>query len=211
MSGHDVTTLNHQTSINPFDTQFSYREPLPPLLVKVTGYRLLNVTLVLTFGVSRVVLKYHGQTVAPTILEWVMGVIITIGLYWLGFYEGIDPPIWPWFFHKDYSRPFLRYMRLIYIGLCLCFAQFHAEESLSHQNTNHLAMLMTSITSGVSSSQWHYTLHSTSYTHRAVRGNLRMPWSTLSPIQPSFISPPPQIYNFGTGPFTDRRGSLRRE
>ena len=79
MSGHDVTTLNHQTSIHPFDTQFSYREPLPPLLVKVTGYRLLNVTLVLTFGVSRVVLKYHGQTVAPTILAWVMGVIITIG------------------------------------------------------------------------------------------------------------------------------------
>jgi len=182
----DVTTLNHQLSIT-FGNRSSYQEPRPPLLVKVTGYRLLNITLLLAFGVSRVALMYKGQALAPTILEWVMGMVITLGLYWLGLYESIDPPIWPWLFHKDYSRPLLRNIRVIYIGIRVSFAQFCAAESLSHQNSfnsDHVAILMTAITSGFSPSQWHSTLRS-SYNNHAARADVRTPWFILSPGRPS--------------------------
>jgi hypothetical protein len=73
------TTRNHHLAIDMFDTHISYPESRPPLLIKLTGYRLLNVTLLSAFGMSRVVLQYKGQPVAPTTLEWVMGVVLTIG------------------------------------------------------------------------------------------------------------------------------------
>ena len=71
-----MTTRSHHLSI---DTQPFSGDSRPPLLVKVTGYRLLNVTVLCAFGISRVVLMYQGQTAVPTTLEWVMGVVIATG------------------------------------------------------------------------------------------------------------------------------------
>lgn len=49
----------------------------PPLLVKITGYRLLNTVIIAAFGIPKAVLSYHGQVVATT-LDLVLGVILAI-------------------------------------------------------------------------------------------------------------------------------------
>lgn len=43
----------------------------PPLGVKLTGYRLLNVGVILVFGVIQVALAHCGQSFALTTLDWV--------------------------------------------------------------------------------------------------------------------------------------------
>ena len=60
-------------------TPTSQNEPPSLFLVKVTGYRLLN-TSVITLVVSwKAVLSYQGQTVAPTTLDWIGAGILTLG------------------------------------------------------------------------------------------------------------------------------------
>lgn len=54
-------------------------EPQQPLLlVKLTGYRLLTMTVITTFGTVKAVLAYRGDSVAPNTLDWFIGVFITI-------------------------------------------------------------------------------------------------------------------------------------
>jgi hypothetical protein len=53
-------------------------DPPPPLGVKLTGYRLLNMSVVFAFGITKAILTYMGQSVAPTTLDWVAGVLLTI-------------------------------------------------------------------------------------------------------------------------------------
>jgi hypothetical protein len=45
----------------------------PPLGIKLTGYRLLNMIVLLGFGLAKFILSLQGQSVAPTGLEWVAG------------------------------------------------------------------------------------------------------------------------------------------
>lgn len=60
-------------------TPTSRSEPPSLFLVKVTGYRLLNI-FVITMVVSwKAVLSYQGQTVAPTTLEWIGAGILALG------------------------------------------------------------------------------------------------------------------------------------
>ena len=49
---------------------------LPPLGVKLTGYRLLNMTTVFSFGIIKAILTYMGQSTAPTTLDWVSGALL---------------------------------------------------------------------------------------------------------------------------------------
>jgi len=99
--------VNPIANANYEDNRDSHEDKRPPLLVKLTGYRILWAILITAFGVSKAVLTYQGQSGAPTTLDWVMGVVVTIGLGWLGLYEGENLPTWRWFFHKDYSRQVL--------------------------------------------------------------------------------------------------------
>ncbi|KAH8988348.1 hypothetical protein EDB92DRAFT_1872102 [Lactarius akahatsu] len=69
----------------------------PPLGVKLTGYRLLNITI--------------GRSTEPTTLDWVGGALLAVfqthftevptasSLYWIGLYEQRDT--WEWFFQVD--------------------------------------------------------------------------------------------------------------
>ena len=50
----------------------------PPLGVRLTGYRLLNVGVILVFGVIEVSLAYCGQSLAPTTLDWVAGALLVL-------------------------------------------------------------------------------------------------------------------------------------
>lgn len=95
--------------------------PRPPLLVKLTGYRLLNVLVIASFVAWKAALSYQGQSFAPTTLDWITGGVLTLGcvilhnvqkslvmycnrLWWLGLYESVKPPVLPWLFSWDYSR-----------------------------------------------------------------------------------------------------------
>ena len=63
LEGHHPTTLD---------------DPPPPLGVKLTGYRLLNMSVVFAFGITKAILTYMGQSVAPTTLDWVSGAFLAL-------------------------------------------------------------------------------------------------------------------------------------
>lgn len=46
--------------------------------VKLTGYRLLNIGVVFTFGTVKVVLSCLGESVTPNALDWFLGVFFTL-------------------------------------------------------------------------------------------------------------------------------------
>ncbi|KAH9060680.1 hypothetical protein EDB87DRAFT_1614773 [Lactarius vividus] len=74
---------------------------LPPLGVKITGYRLLNMMTVFSFGSAKAILTYMGQSAAPTTLDWVAGTLLAVLLYWIGLYEQGNTKKWEWFFRVD--------------------------------------------------------------------------------------------------------------
>ncbi|KAI0263242.1 hypothetical protein BC834DRAFT_827751 [Gloeopeniophorella convolvens] len=90
-------------------------DPPPPLGIKLTGYRLLNMTVVFSFGLVKAVLTYMGDSVAPTTMDWISGSVLAVALYWVGLYEGVKTPSWDWFFHVDlvYS---IRYFLKRFVG-----------------------------------------------------------------------------------------------
>lgn len=47
----------------------------PPFGVNITVYRLLNVTIVFSFGAAKAILTYLGQSTAPTTFDWVRGAL----------------------------------------------------------------------------------------------------------------------------------------
>jgi len=73
-----------------------------PLHVRLTGYRLLTIFIILVFGVPKAIQKVKGETL--TDLDWVIGITLSIGLWRLGQYATVDSPRQLWFFHCDYSR-----------------------------------------------------------------------------------------------------------
>ena len=50
----------------------------PPLGVKLTGYRLLNVGVILVFGVTEAALAHCGQSLALTTLDWMAGALLGV-------------------------------------------------------------------------------------------------------------------------------------
>ena len=47
-----------------------------PLGVKLTAYRLLNLVVMLAFGLAKFILSLKGQSIAPAGLEWVAGSVL---------------------------------------------------------------------------------------------------------------------------------------
>ncbi|TCD60487.1 hypothetical protein EIP91_010019 [Steccherinum ochraceum] len=90
----------------------------PPLLVSLTGYRLSNMTVMVAFGTAKAVLAWKGQSALPTALDWISGVVFFVISYWAGLYETVHPPVWPWFFHQDYSRSLARIFVLLPRSAC---------------------------------------------------------------------------------------------
>lgn len=48
------------------------------LLIALTGYRLLNMLIILVFGTVKTVLALMGHSAVPTALDWVLGVLFAI-------------------------------------------------------------------------------------------------------------------------------------
>jgi hypothetical protein len=49
----------------------------PPLGVKLTGYKLVFMMTILSFGTITTILTYMGLSIAPTTLDWVAGTFLT--------------------------------------------------------------------------------------------------------------------------------------
>ena len=50
----------------------------PPLGVKLTGYRLLNMSVVFIFGMAKAILTYMGRSAVPTTLDWIGGAFLAV-------------------------------------------------------------------------------------------------------------------------------------
>ncbi len=50
----------------------------PPLGIKLTGYRLLNMGVVFGFGLTKAILTYVGQSTVPATLDWVSGALLVV-------------------------------------------------------------------------------------------------------------------------------------
>ena len=64
--------------VEVMDTQGENQQEFLPLGVKLTGYRLLNISVILAFGISKAVFAYRGQSVIPMTLEWVAGTCLAL-------------------------------------------------------------------------------------------------------------------------------------
>ncbi|THH28102.1 hypothetical protein EUX98_g6082 [Antrodiella citrinella] len=58
---------------------------------------------IITFGTVKAILTAQGQSTAPTVLDWVSGVVLSVALYWIGLWEPVRPRVLVWFFHTDYT------------------------------------------------------------------------------------------------------------
>ncbi|KAF8491991.1 hypothetical protein F5888DRAFT_1732474, partial [Russula emetica] len=56
-------------------------------IVELTGYRLLTTGVILGIGVPKAVYSYNGQALISTTLDWLVGVILALILFWLGVIE----------------------------------------------------------------------------------------------------------------------------
>jgi len=96
----------------------------PPLGVKLTVYRLLNMATILSFCIAKGILTYKGLSTIPTTLDCVLGGVLAVVLYWVSLYEGRDSKKWEWFFQVDLA-PAIGYCtkRVIGAALWLLFYQ----------------------------------------------------------------------------------------
>ncbi|KAI0340590.1 fungal immunomodulatory protein [Trametopsis cervina] len=86
-------------------------ETRPPLLVKVTGYRLLNTSILLGLGIWKTVASYRNEAILSTSLDLLLGVILAAILYWLGLFEAVQPPRLRWLFEYDYATLLRKFRR----------------------------------------------------------------------------------------------------
>ena len=50
----------------------------PPVVVKLTGYRLVTTATVFSFGTVKAILTYTGQSITPNTLDWVSGTFLAV-------------------------------------------------------------------------------------------------------------------------------------
>ena len=50
----------------------------PPVVVKLTGYRLVTMATVFSFGTVKAILTYTGQSITPNTLDWVSGTFLAV-------------------------------------------------------------------------------------------------------------------------------------
>ncbi|KDQ58459.1 hypothetical protein JAAARDRAFT_154948 [Jaapia argillacea MUCL 33604] len=75
-----------------------------------TGYRALVILLTVGFGSLKAISSYTNLTIVSTAVEWIFGVVVYIGLFWLGLYETTHPSAIPWLFERDYTHSVRRFV-----------------------------------------------------------------------------------------------------
>ncbi|KAH8079401.1 hypothetical protein BXZ70DRAFT_960715 [Cristinia sonorae] len=116
--------MTHSPAISePEDGPSHSRHNRPLLLVRVTGLRLLNTSVLAGVGIAKAVLVAQGKSAAPAVLEWILGVICAIALYWVGLFEEVDPPLMPWLLHRDYAPEIVLFLTRFPGAVLLAFFQ----------------------------------------------------------------------------------------
>ena len=77
-SGCQNRDLEHWLEVHGDDLSADVDAIQPPLGVKLTGYRLVFMATVFSFGTVKTILTYMGQSIAPTTLDWVSGTLLTV-------------------------------------------------------------------------------------------------------------------------------------
>ncbi|KAF8210800.1 hypothetical protein K438DRAFT_1752569 [Mycena galopus ATCC 62051] len=78
---------------------------IPSPRVKLSAWRILNSSVLLILGTYKAVATYLGQTLAPSDLDWTIGLVWALISYWLSILEQEAPSVAPWFFTTDLSGP----------------------------------------------------------------------------------------------------------
>jgi hypothetical protein len=86
----------------------AYQKP-PAFGVKLTGYRLLNVGVILAYGVTEAALAHCGHSSALSALDWMAGLLLAFILYCVGQLKTRNErnPRWLLFFHVDWAPEIL--------------------------------------------------------------------------------------------------------
>lgn len=71
----DPSNLTVHDPDPPHATAGGSSEPWHP---KLTVHRALIISLTTGFGLAKAILSYRGKSVAPTTIEWVFGVVVTL-------------------------------------------------------------------------------------------------------------------------------------
>jgi len=78
-----------------------------------------NTFLVLGLGIYKTAATYTGQPTAPTTLDWIIGILWALRVYWVSFLEEAElGPEGRWFFTHDVSGV-LRPLLLFFISACV--------------------------------------------------------------------------------------------
>uniref|UniRef100_A0A8H7XJ18 Uncharacterized protein n=1 Tax=Psilocybe cubensis TaxID=181762 RepID=A0A8H7XJ18_PSICU len=64
--------------------------------VTVNIWRIFNTLLIIALGIWKTVAALQGETIAPTILDWALGVIWAIVSYWVSAFEAESPESCSW-------------------------------------------------------------------------------------------------------------------
>jgi len=82
----------------------------PPLGVPLTGYLLFTISWILGLLVPKAVYSYRGQTVIPTTLDWVGGIVFAFISLGLGEIKDKRPELFPRFFEVDLAPCILEFL-----------------------------------------------------------------------------------------------------
>ncbi|KAH9987632.1 hypothetical protein BJV74DRAFT_796472 [Russula compacta] len=104
-----ITTLDPRNNNTRDDDQRAHQTPLA---VDLTGYHLLNMAVILAFGIPKAVLSYRGESVMPTTLDLLSGTFLAVILYYVGLLKDKRPEICPSFFQVDLAPPILKFIYL---------------------------------------------------------------------------------------------------
>lgn len=76
-SNHSLTQKSGQENQgDASDRSANINVTRPPLGVKLTFYRLVNMMTIFIIGIVKGILSYQGKVIAPTTLDWVGGALL---------------------------------------------------------------------------------------------------------------------------------------
>ncbi|KAF8267734.1 hypothetical protein EI94DRAFT_1276033 [Lactarius quietus] len=99
-------------------------DPPPPPRVKLTCYRLLNVTTVVLWAVPKAVLCYKNRSTPATTIDLLTALFGGILLYWVGLYEERPGKIWGLFFRVDLTPAFGHSAKYFFRGVVWALSFF---------------------------------------------------------------------------------------
>ncbi|KAJ6516716.1 hypothetical protein C8R47DRAFT_403105 [Mycena vitilis] len=71
----------------------------------VTPWRMLSTVITVALGAYKAIATYSGQTLGPATMDWIIGIVWTLIVYWVSFFDDPTSSDSSWFFTLDISTP----------------------------------------------------------------------------------------------------------